>query len=88
MGPTQEDIPDEDGDPTEVERAYLRDAEGDPSVALREAIRDGLAERRRARLREALQTCAISHGYVRGRLMGQDRLLPEPSIPGKPHRSK
>ncbi|TXN04877.1 hypothetical protein FV242_05865 [Methylobacterium sp. WL64] len=67
MGTTQEDIPDEDGDASEVERAYLRDAEGDPSLALREAIRDGLAERRRARLREALQARAISHGYVRGK---------------------
>lgn len=70
MGATQEDITDEERDASEVERAYLRDAEGDPSLALREAIRDGLAERRRARLREALQARAISHGYVRGRGSG------------------
>lgn len=50
----------------DVDRAHLRDAEGDPSLALREAVRDGLAERRRARLSEALQARAISHGYVRG----------------------
>lgn len=67
MGATQDDIPDDDGDVSEVERAYLSGAGGDPFEALHVAVRDALAERREARLREAIQARSISHGYVRGR---------------------
>ena len=70
MGATEEDITAGDDYASEFGRAYLRDALGDPFPALREVIRDGLAERRHARLREVVQAQAISHGYVRRRGFG------------------
>ena len=65
MQKADQDLSDEDGDVTEVERTYLREAGEDASRARRNAIRDGIAGRRQARVREAIQARLISHGYVR-----------------------